>query len=182
LERLALDSISCTGGGLMSLAAALRRNLHLKVLSIQENDFCDNAVVALAESMPHLRVLEELTLTCNAQTSNETLARLVDAVENNKTLMRFKIGRLLPDDLSKRMSFALYRNCFSSLVSKAASYSLWPLALYGAYQRRQHNVVFYVMQSLMLELTSTVTHHHHHHHHQSPQPTKRQRTDSKSTE
>jgi Ran GTPase-activating protein (RanGAP) involved in mRNA processing and transport len=62
LKRLDLGRCDVDDDGFVALVAALEHNTSLQILNLQGHDFGERGVMALAESLPNIKGLQEITI------------------------------------------------------------------------------------------------------------------------
>jgi Ran GTPase-activating protein (RanGAP) involved in mRNA processing and transport len=163
LTRLSLYQCRIGDDGFIALVSALEQNTSLLQLDLRNNDHVsDQAFLALAESLPDIRTLQEVDLSwCTGLASAMPL--LLEGLRENTSLFRFHVANCAPSSVPPtpgdtarcaggwmhEMERLGYRNRFLSLIrapkERLPPRGVWPRALTWA--ATLPDVIFEVLRS-----------------------------------
>jgi Ran GTPase-activating protein (RanGAP) involved in mRNA processing and transport len=147
LTRLSLYNCGIDDDGFIALVSALEQNTSLLHLDMRHSqDFSERALLALAESLPEIKVLQQLVFDwCPYLTS--TMPLLLAGLRKNTSLFRFHVADCgpysvppTPEEMAKcaggwmqEMERLRYRNLFLPLIrapkERLPPRGVWPHAL-----------------------------------------------------
>jgi hypothetical protein len=98
LTRLSLSRCGIGDDGFIALVSALEQNTSLLHLALRYPGFSERAVLALAESLPEIKVLQRVDLTWNGGLV-PALPLLLVGLRKNTSLFRFSIPNCAPSSV-----------------------------------------------------------------------------------
>jgi hypothetical protein len=150
LEKLHLDWCLIDDDGLVALVSALEQNTSLQILSLEGNDFSERGFMALAESLPNIKRLQQITIQANAGFES-TLPLLLEGFRKNTSLVKVDIERCEHQEFYKEIEFLGHRNRFNALLTicypldSSPPLGIWSRAL--AKVATEPSVLFYVLRN-----------------------------------
>jgi Ran GTPase-activating protein (RanGAP) involved in mRNA processing and transport len=151
LKELRLNDCGIRDDGLMALVSALEQNTSLQILDLGWNTFGERGFMALAESLPNMKGLQQIKIYRVRESNRSTLPLLLEGFRNNTSLVKVE-SEYLPLEWSQEMKFLGQRNQFTPLL-KASQPSggtspqlgIWSLAL--AKVATEPDVLFHVLRN-----------------------------------
>jgi Ran GTPase-activating protein (RanGAP) involved in mRNA processing and transport len=162
LTRLCLYDCGVGDDGFITLVSALEQNTSLLQLDLRHNGFSERAYFALAESLPEIKVLQQVDFNwCTGLVSAMPL--LLAGLRENTSLFRFHVAGCapssvppIPENMDKcaggwiqEMERLGYRNRFHTLIrapkERLPPLGVWPRAL--ARVATLPDVIFEVLRS-----------------------------------
>jgi Ran GTPase-activating protein (RanGAP) involved in mRNA processing and transport len=150
LKRLDLESCSIRDDGSVALVSALEQNTTLQVLNLKSNYFGVRGFTALAESLPKIKGLQEMTFSGNAFYIS-TLPLLLEGFRKNTSLVKVAIDRCESGAWSRELNFLGHRNRFNPLLktsdvpNASPQLGIWSHAL--AIVAAEPDVLFHVLRN-----------------------------------
>jgi Ran GTPase-activating protein (RanGAP) involved in mRNA processing and transport len=153
LTQLNLMCCGIRDDGFVALGSALEQNTTLHILDFEYNNFGERGFMALAESLPNIKGLQEITIKANANFQS-TLPLLMEGFRKNTSLVEVDIDEdcwCVPDDCLQEMNFLGYRNRFTPLLKASDSpgaspvLGIWSRAL--AKVTTEPDVLFHVLRN-----------------------------------
>jgi Ran GTPase-activating protein (RanGAP) involved in mRNA processing and transport len=139
LKHLHLNNCGIEDDCFVALVSALEQNTSLQILNLQENPFGDRGFMALAESLPNIKVLQEIDFDVNA------------SFLKNTSLVEVNIDWHEPGEWSRELNFLRQRNQFTPVLkaSDPSGFSprlgIWSRAL--ATVAAEPDVLFHVLRN-----------------------------------
>ncbi len=101
----------------MALVSALEQNTSLQILSSEESDFGERGFMALAESLPNIKGLQQITIRAEANFQS-TLPLLLEGFRKNTSLLEVQsaFAGCEPGKWLQELKFLGHRNRFTSLL------------------------------------------------------------------
>jgi Ran GTPase-activating protein (RanGAP) involved in mRNA processing and transport len=115
LKRLDLDCCFIEDDGFVALVSALEQNTSLQILNLKRTDFGTRAFMALAESLPNMKGLQQITFEPNASFQS-ALPLLLDGFRKNTSLVEVNIGWCDSGEWSQELKVLGQRNRFTPLL------------------------------------------------------------------
>jgi hypothetical protein len=147
LTRLSLSDCGIGGGGFIALVSALEQNTSLLQLDLRDShDFSERAFLVLAESLPEIKVLQQVDLSWSTGLAS-AMPLLLAGLRKNTSLFRFHVAGCAPGSVPptpeetakhagswmQEMERLGYRNRFLPLIrapeERLPPRGLWPHAL-----------------------------------------------------
>jgi hypothetical protein len=163
LTRLSLESAGFDADGFIALVSALEQNTSLLHIDLSYSHHgSERAFFALAESLPKIKVLQELDLTW-CPNLVQAMPSLLEGLRKNTSLFRIQVAGCAPNSVSdeslERAEFTGdwiqelervgYRNRLTALIrapkERLPPLSVWPLVL--ARVNTHSDVIFEVLRS-----------------------------------
>jgi Ran GTPase-activating protein (RanGAP) involved in mRNA processing and transport len=150
LKQLNMGSCQINDDGFVALVSALEQNHSLQILYLQGNDFGERGFMALAESLPSIKGLQQIKLRTNASFQS-TLPLLLDGFRKNTSLMEVSMEWYAPGEWSQELKFLGHRNRFTPLLKSSDSQDasprlgIWSRAL--AKIAAEPDVLFHVLRN-----------------------------------
>jgi Ran GTPase-activating protein (RanGAP) involved in mRNA processing and transport len=120
LKQLDLNYCGIEDDGFVALVSALEQNTSLQILSLARNNFGERGFMALAQSLPNIKGLQQIDFTANASFQS-TLPLLLEGFRKNTSLV--KVVKVAIDiagcenmELSQELKFLGHRNRFTPLL------------------------------------------------------------------
>jgi hypothetical protein len=120
LKQLDLNYCGIEDDGFVALVSALEQNASLQILSLARNNFGERGFMALAQSLPNIKGLQQIDFTANASFQS-TLPLLLEGFRKNTSLV--KVVKVAIDiagcenmELSQELKFLGHRNRFTPLL------------------------------------------------------------------
>jgi Ran GTPase-activating protein (RanGAP) involved in mRNA processing and transport len=152
LKRLDLDWCNVDNDGFVALVSALEQNTSLQILNLQGHHYGERGCLALAESLPNIKVLQQINFRVNMGPQSITLPLLLEGFRNNTSLMKVTIaGFSPPRDCLQEIKFLGYRNRFTPLLKasdptgNSPPLGIWSGAL--AKVATEPDVLFHVLRN-----------------------------------
>jgi Ran GTPase-activating protein (RanGAP) involved in mRNA processing and transport len=153
LKRLDLGSCGMHDDGFVALVLALEQNTSLQIIDLKNNRFGERGFMALAESLPNIKGLQQLHFTAYTSFQSTTLSLLLEGFRKNTSLVEVTInGRGAPGkDCLQEIKFWGHRNRFTPLLKSSGSpttsprLGIWSRAL--AKVAIEPNVLFHVLRN-----------------------------------
>jgi Ran GTPase-activating protein (RanGAP) involved in mRNA processing and transport len=118
LKRLGLNYCGIYDDGFVALVSSLEQNTSLQILNLQGNDFGERGSMALAESLPNIKRLQQISFTVNAS-SQSTLPLLLEGFRKNISLVKVNLrygGLQVNWDWYQELKFMGQQNRFTPLL------------------------------------------------------------------
>jgi hypothetical protein len=151
LKRLDLGCCDLDDDGFVALVSALEQNISLQILNLHGNVFDERGYMALAESLPNIEGLQQITIAASGG-SPSTLPLLLEGFRKNTSLTEVDIyGLDAPVDFLQEIKFLGHRNRFapllkaSNLPGTSPPLGIWSRAL--AKVAREPDVLFHVLRN-----------------------------------
>jgi Ran GTPase-activating protein (RanGAP) involved in mRNA processing and transport len=152
LKQLDLSYCAIDDDGFVAMVSALEQNTSLQILKLQGNDFGERGFIALAESLPNIKGLQEINFNVNASfLSNSPL--LLEGFRKNISLVKVNIDIATCEnmELSQELTFLGQRNRFTPLLKASdppdtsPQLGIWSRAL--ARVATEPDVLFHVLRN-----------------------------------
>jgi hypothetical protein len=147
LKRLDLGCCRIDDDGFVTLVSALEQNTSLQILNLQYNHLGERGFMALAESLPNIKGLQQLyfSIGSNESFQSTTLPLLLEGFRKNTSLVEVNIiGSGAPGDAIQEIKFLGQRNRFTPLLTDASPrLGIWSRAL--AKVATKPDVIFHVL-------------------------------------
>jgi Ran GTPase-activating protein (RanGAP) involved in mRNA processing and transport len=104
LGRLDLGCCGIEDDGLLALASALEQNTSLQILSLAGNQFGERGFMALAESLPNIKRLQQITIEANVGFES-TMPLLLEGFRKNTSLVKVDNERCEHQGFHKEIDF-----------------------------------------------------------------------------
>jgi Ran GTPase-activating protein (RanGAP) involved in mRNA processing and transport len=149
LKCLRLINCRISDDGLVALMSALEENETLENLDLEGNTFSVQGYLALASSLPNIKGLRQIDISCTTPDPT-VMSAMLEGVRKNTSLHYVIIRGFEKGKWSEELSFLLYRNKFRRLLQVSdtddrESLGLWSRAL-GSVATRP-DVLFHVLTS-----------------------------------
>jgi Ran GTPase-activating protein (RanGAP) involved in mRNA processing and transport len=150
LKRLHLRVCQIDDDGFVALVSALEQNTSLQILDLGNNVFNERGFVALAESLPNIKELQEIGFTASAGFQS-TLPLLLEGFRKNTSLVEVVITQYEPGEWSRELKFLGQRNRFTPLLKASdpedasPQLGIWSRAL--AKVATEPDVLFHVLRN-----------------------------------
>jgi Ran GTPase-activating protein (RanGAP) involved in mRNA processing and transport len=115
LKRLDLGWCGIDDDGFVAMVSALEQNTSLQILNLKGNRFGERGFMALAESLPNIKGLQQINITAYAG-FQLTLPLLLEGFRKNTSLVKVAIFGCALGDWSEEIKFLGHRNRFTSLL------------------------------------------------------------------
>jgi Ran GTPase-activating protein (RanGAP) involved in mRNA processing and transport len=152
LKRLDLGFCGIGNDGFVALVSALEQNTSLQTLKLLGNDFDERGYMALAESLPNIKGLQQINFTSCTHILSTILPLLLEGFRKNTSLVEVSIGRdVVPGNFLQEMKFLGQRNRFTPLLKASDSpgaspwHSIWSRAL--AKVATEPDILFHVLRN-----------------------------------
>jgi Ran GTPase-activating protein (RanGAP) involved in mRNA processing and transport len=149
LKGLDLDHCGIYDDGFVALVSALEQDTSLQILNLQGNHFDERSYMALAESLPHIKGLQQIDFSVNESFQSNRLL-LLECFRKNTSLVKINIfGYGTPEDFLREIKFLGHRNRFTPLLKAAdlpassQQLGIWPQAL----AKVEPSVLFHVLRN-----------------------------------
>jgi Ran GTPase-activating protein (RanGAP) involved in mRNA processing and transport len=118
LEELRLNGCRIDDDGFVALMSALEQNTSLQILDLENNDFGERGCMALAESLPNIKGLQQIGFTANASFQSTMPLLLLKGFRKNTSLVEVNIdiGGCENMEWSQELKFLGQRNRFTPLL------------------------------------------------------------------
>jgi Ran GTPase-activating protein (RanGAP) involved in mRNA processing and transport len=150
LKRLDLDYCPIDDDGFVALVSALEQNTSLQILNLQGLQYGERGCLALAESLPNIKGLQQINFTARAGFHSTALPLLLEAFRKNTSLVKVTIvGPDVTGDFLQEIQCLGHRNRFSPLLKASdppdasPQLGIWSRALAKA--TTEPDVLFYVL-------------------------------------
>jgi Ran GTPase-activating protein (RanGAP) involved in mRNA processing and transport len=158
LKHLRLDYCDIDDDGVVALFSALEQNASLQSLDFKNNFFGERGCMALAESLPNIKGLQQVGFTANSF-FQPTLPLLLEGFRKNTSLVDVDIDDdddddddwCVPRDCLQELKFLGYRNRFNPLLKASdplgtsPRLGIWSRAL--AKVATELDVLFHVLRN-----------------------------------
>jgi Ran GTPase-activating protein (RanGAP) involved in mRNA processing and transport len=154
LKQLYLGWCHIDDDGFVALVSALEQNTSLQILSLLGNDFGERGFMALAESLPTIKVLQQIKILANASFQS-TLPLLLEGFRKNTSLVEVNydidIDGCENMEWSQELTFLGQRNRFTPLLKTSGpqdaspQLGIWSRAL--AKVATEPDVLFHVLRN-----------------------------------
>jgi Ran GTPase-activating protein (RanGAP) involved in mRNA processing and transport len=150
LKALMPDDCGIEDDGFVALVSALERNESLQLLSLEGNRIGDRGFLALAESLPIVKGLQQIYFTPNA-TFESTLPLLLEGFRKNTSLVEVNIDECEKGQWSQETKYLGQRNRFTPLLKASGPpntsprLGIWSHALGKV--ATEPDVLFYALRS-----------------------------------
>jgi Ran GTPase-activating protein (RanGAP) involved in mRNA processing and transport len=147
LKRLNLCACRIEDDGCVALVSALEQNTSLQILDFEDNAFGARGFMALAESLPNIKRLQEIGLTSNASFQS-TMPLLMEGFRKNTSLVVVEVHHSY-GERSRELQFLGKRNRFTPLLKASdpldtsPQLGIWSRAL--AKVSTEPDVLFHVL-------------------------------------
>ena len=91
LKQLQLDSCGIRDDGFVALVSALEQNTGLHILDLGGNHVGERGFIALAESLPSIKGLQQIEMPAANESFRSTLPLLLEGFRKNTSLVEVKI-------------------------------------------------------------------------------------------
>jgi Ran GTPase-activating protein (RanGAP) involved in mRNA processing and transport len=152
LKRLDLGWCGIDADGIAALVSALEQNTSLQILDVRQNHFGERGYMALAESLPKIKGLQEINISAYWVFPLTTLPFLLEGFRKNTSLVEVNIfGSGALGDFSQEIKVLGHRNRFSPLLKDSdppdasPQLGIWSRALAKA--TTEPDVLFYVLRN-----------------------------------
>jgi Ran GTPase-activating protein (RanGAP) involved in mRNA processing and transport len=153
LKRLDLDSCGIDDGGFVGLVSALEQNTSLQILDLRRNHFGERGLMALAESLPNIKGLQQIYFTSRANHDcfQSVLPLLLEGFRKNTSLVEVSIDGCKRGEWSQEIKVLGHRNRFTPLLKasdpsdSSQQLGIWPRAL--AKVSTEPDVLFHVLRN-----------------------------------
>jgi Leucine-rich repeat (LRR) protein len=145
LTRLELGWCCIDDDGCVVLVSALEQNASLQILDFKYNEFGERGFMALAESLPHIKGLQQINITANYIVPS-SMPLLLEGFRKNTSLVEVDISRSAPGDFRQEIKFLGHRNRFAPLLTDASPpLGIWSRTL--AKVATEPAVLFHVLRN-----------------------------------
>jgi Ran GTPase-activating protein (RanGAP) involved in mRNA processing and transport len=153
LTQLNLTSCGIHDDGFMALVSALEQNTTLNILGLRYNTFGEQAFMSLADSLPNIKGLQQITIAASAGLLL-TLPLLMEGFRKNTSLVEVDIDEdrwCVQTDCIQELKFLGYRNRFTPLLKASSSpgaspwLGIWSRAL--AKVTTEPDVLFHILRN-----------------------------------
>jgi Ran GTPase-activating protein (RanGAP) involved in mRNA processing and transport len=153
LKLLDLNWCDIDDDGLVALVSTLGQNTSLQILSLEGSQFGERGFMALAESLPNIKGLQQVDLTTNASFES-TLPLLLQGFRKNTSLVKVNILNAFSlhwGEWSQELKFLGQRNRFTPLLKASdppdvsPQLGIWSRAL--AKVAAEHDVLFHILRN-----------------------------------
>jgi hypothetical protein len=152
LKRVDLGNCCIKDDGFVALVSALEQNTSLEILNFQYNDgFGERGYMALAESLPNIKGLHQLTLRGRGGLQSTTLSLLLKGFRKNTSLVKVVISGCARGAWEQEIKFLGQRNRFTRLLKASdppgtsLPLGIWSRAL--AKVATEPDVLFHVLRN-----------------------------------
>jgi Ran GTPase-activating protein (RanGAP) involved in mRNA processing and transport len=121
LIELDLHSCRIDDDGFVALVSALEQNTSVQILNLKYNPFAERGYMALAESLPKIKGLQQMHISAYGGFPSTTLPLLLEGFRKNTSLMEVSIiGSGATVDFLQEIKFLGERNRFTPLLRDAS--------------------------------------------------------------
>jgi Leucine-rich repeat (LRR) protein len=154
LKRLNLHRCGIEDNGCVALVSALEQNSSLQILDLKYNDFGERGFMALAESLPNIKGLQQIDFTVTVNASfQSTMPLLLEGFRRNTSLVKVHIDDIGCENMewSQELQFLGQRNRFTPLLKASdppdasPKFGIWSRAL--AKVATEPDVLFHVLRN-----------------------------------
>jgi Ran GTPase-activating protein (RanGAP) involved in mRNA processing and transport len=153
LQRLNLHRCGIENNGCVALVSALEQKSSLQILDLKYNDFGERGFMALAESLPNIKGLQEIGFTANASFQSTMPLLLLEGFRKNTSLVKVHIDYIVCENMewSQELQFLCQRNRFTPLLKASdppdasPQLGIWSRAL--AKVATEPDVLFHVLRN-----------------------------------
>jgi hypothetical protein len=146
LKRLDLSWCGVGDDGFAALVSALEQNTSLRMLVLRGNDFGERGYVALAESLPNIKGLQEINITQNTSFRSTTLPLSMEGFRKNCSLVKVTFGPFdAPVVILQEMKSLGRRNRITLLLNASPPLGIWSRAL--AKVAKSPDVLFHAIRN-----------------------------------
>jgi Ran GTPase-activating protein (RanGAP) involved in mRNA processing and transport len=150
LKELQLASCGIRDDGFVALVSSLEQNTSLQILDLEENHSGERGLMALAESLPTIKGLQQIKLFGIGESCRSTLPLLLEGFRKNTSVVEVE-SDYLHGKCSQELKFLGQRNRFTPLLkasqppgkSESPQLGIWSLAL--AKVSTEPDVLFHVL-------------------------------------
>jgi Ran GTPase-activating protein (RanGAP) involved in mRNA processing and transport len=137
--------------GFVALVFALKQNTSLQILDLEENHSGERGLMALAESLPNIKGLQQIKMFDVTAVCPSTMLLLMEGFRKNTSLVKVESHYWWLREWSKELRFLGQRNQFTPLLkasqppgrSESSQLGIWSLAL--AKVATEPDVLFHVL-------------------------------------
>jgi Ran GTPase-activating protein (RanGAP) involved in mRNA processing and transport len=153
LKRLDLGWCRIDDDGFVALVSALEQNTSLQILNLQYNPFAERGYMALAESLPKIKGLQQINFTAHGGEvfPSTILPFLLEGFRKNTSLVKVNmLASGAPVEFLQEINFLGHRNRFTPLLKDSnplgtsPRLGIWSRAL--AKVATEPDVIFYVLR------------------------------------
>jgi Ran GTPase-activating protein (RanGAP) involved in mRNA processing and transport len=144
LKRLYLGGCHMSDDGFVALVSALEQNTSLQILKLRRNHFAEQACMALAESLPNIKGLEQLSFTAY-EGFQSNLPLLLEGFRKNTSLVKVTIDGCARGEWSQVIKVLGHRNRCTPLLKAFPSLGIWSRAL--AKVATEPAVIFHILRN-----------------------------------
>jgi Ran GTPase-activating protein (RanGAP) involved in mRNA processing and transport len=117
LKRLGLDWCGIDNDGFAALVSALEHNTSLQILNLAGTGYGKRGFMALAESLPNIKGLQQINIRANMGLQSNTLPLLLEGFRKNTSLVKVNIeGGGAPREFRQEIMDLYHRNRFTPLL------------------------------------------------------------------
>jgi Ran GTPase-activating protein (RanGAP) involved in mRNA processing and transport len=152
LKRLDLSVCHIDDDGFVALVSALEQNTSLQIIDFNYNDIGERSVMALAEILPNIKGLQQISITTIAGFESTTLPFLLEGFRENTSLVEVGIRTIdgCEPGWSQELKCLGKRNRFTPLLKASdpptsPRLGIWSLAL--AKVATEPDVLFHVLRN-----------------------------------
>jgi Ran GTPase-activating protein (RanGAP) involved in mRNA processing and transport len=160
LKRLDLDGCGIDADGVVALVSALEHNTSLQILNWRRNHFGERGYMALAESLPNIKGLQQIDSASGANEGFQSvLPLLLEGFRENTSLVKVVISVCARGEWSWEIKYLGHRNRFTSLLTASDSLDsshqlgIWSCALVKVVT--ESDVLFHVLRNKPTLVEST---------------------------
>jgi Ran GTPase-activating protein (RanGAP) involved in mRNA processing and transport len=150
LKRLDLGSCGIYDDGFVAMVSALEQNTSLQILNLQGNHYDERGFMALSESLPNIKGLQQIDFRANG-TFESVLPLLLEGFRKNCSLVKVVSSVCARGEWSQEIKFLGHRNRFTPLLKNAdlpgssQQLGIWPRALAKA--ATEPDILFHVLRN-----------------------------------
>jgi hypothetical protein len=150
LKELQLASCGIRDDGFVALVSSLEQNTSLQILDLEENHSGERGLMALAESLPTIKGLQQIKMFGVGESCRSTLPLLLEGFRKNTSVVKVQSHFVL-EEWSRELKALGRRNQFTPLLkasqppgkSESPQLGIWSLAL--AKVSTEPDVLFHVL-------------------------------------
>jgi Ran GTPase-activating protein (RanGAP) involved in mRNA processing and transport len=105
LKRIDLGDCDIDDDGFVALVSTLEQNTSLEILNLRGNDFGGRGYMALAESLPNIKGLQQINVRVCGAFQSTTLSLLMECFRKNTSLVKVVISACARGDCLKEVKF-----------------------------------------------------------------------------